>query len=131
VRENKCSAGVQETVAPQLREPRGSYVCEETQWQVEICMEGKPGLENRDYGHRGSAALATRHYPRKKALTSPTSGGRSVGIVCLQAKASEFVLFFVLLCAWVRVQSYSGSGSTESTVASYRRACGHFSGSNY
>jgi hypothetical protein len=35
------------------------------------------GLENRDYGRRGSAALTMRHYPQKLALTSPTSGGRS------------------------------------------------------
>jgi hypothetical protein len=30
-------------------------------------------------------------YLQKLALTSPTSGGRSVGIVCLRAKATEFV----------------------------------------
>jgi hypothetical protein len=32
------------------------------------------GLENRDYGRRGSAALTTRHtiYPQKLTLTSPT-----------------------------------------------------------
>jgi hypothetical protein len=28
-------------------------------------------------------------YPQKLALTSPTSGGRSVGIVCLRTKATE------------------------------------------
>jgi hypothetical protein len=40
------------------------------------------GLENRDYGRRGSVELNTRHlYPQKLALTSPTSGGRSIGIV--------------------------------------------------
>jgi hypothetical protein len=32
-------------------------------------------------------------YPLKLALTSPTSGGRSVGIVRLRTKAIEFVLF--------------------------------------
>jgi hypothetical protein len=40
-------------------------------------------------------------YPQKLALTSPTSGGRSVGIVCLQAKATEFFFFcftFILPC---------------------------------
>jgi hypothetical protein len=37
------------------------------------------GLENPDYGRRGSAALTTRHlYPQKLALTSPISGDRSV-----------------------------------------------------
>jgi gamma-glutamyltranspeptidase len=28
-------------------------------------------------------------YPQMLVLTSPTSGGRSVGIVCLQTKATE------------------------------------------
>jgi hypothetical protein len=30
-------------------------------------------------------------YPQKLVLTSPTCGGRSVCIVCLRAKATEFV----------------------------------------
>jgi hypothetical protein len=40
------------------------------------------GLENRDYGL----------YPQKLVLTSPTSGGRLVGIVCSQTKATELVI---------------------------------------
>jgi hypothetical protein len=49
------------------------------------------GLENRDYGRRGSAALTMQHplYPQKLALTSPTSGGRSVSIVRSWTKATE------------------------------------------
>jgi hypothetical protein len=35
-------------------------------------------------------------YPQKLALNSPTSGGRSVGIVRLRTKIMEFV--FVCLC---------------------------------
>jgi len=31
-------------------------------------------------------------YPQKLALTSPTDGGRSVGIVCVRTKATEFSL---------------------------------------
>jgi len=31
-------------------------------------------------------------YPQKLALTSPTGGGHSVGIVRLQTKATEFFL---------------------------------------
>jgi hypothetical protein len=50
------------------------------------------GLDNRDYGRRGFAALTTRHQ-QKLALTSPTNGGRSVGIVRFRAQATEFVLF--------------------------------------
>jgi hypothetical protein len=49
------------------------------------------GLENRENG-RGDP-LRWPHdtlYPQKLSLTSPTSGGRSVGIVLLRAKATEF-----------------------------------------
>jgi hypothetical protein len=52
------------------------------------------GLENQEYGHG-----VLLHWPRdtlylqKLALTSPTSGGRSVGIVRLRTKAMEFVCY--------------------------------------
>jgi hypothetical protein len=54
------------------------------------------GLENREYG-RGDPLRWPRDtlYPQKLALTSPTSGGSSVGIVRLRAKATEFVLCFL------------------------------------
>jgi hypothetical protein len=55
-----------------------------------IHLHGVPGLENRDYGHRGSDH-ATPLYPQKLALTSPTSGGRSVGIVGSRTKATGLV----------------------------------------
>jgi hypothetical protein len=50
------------------------------------------GLENREYGRRRYDALNTRHhlYPQKLTITSPTSGGRSVGIVCSLTQATEF-----------------------------------------
>ena len=35
-------------------------------------------------------------YPRKLALTSPTGGGRSVGIVRVRTKATELLLLFLL-----------------------------------
>jgi hypothetical protein len=47
------------------------------------------GLENREYGHSGSAAL-----PPRLALTSPTSG-RSVGIVRSLIQARELFVLFV------------------------------------
>jgi hypothetical protein len=55
------------------------------------------GLENRDNG-RGDLLCWPRDtlYQQKLALTSPTSGGRSVGIVRLRAKATEFVCCFCL-----------------------------------
>ena len=40
-------------------------------------------------------------YPQKLALTSPTSGGRSVGIVRSRTKATEFSLVY----AWYTEQS--------------------------
>jgi hypothetical protein len=51
----------------------------------------KSGLENRDYGRTGSTDHATPLYPQKLALTSPTSDGRSVGIVRSRTKATELV----------------------------------------
>jgi len=35
-------------------------------------------------------------YPQKLALTSPTVGGRSVGIVRVRTKATEFVFVCVI-----------------------------------
>jgi hypothetical protein len=53
----------------------------------------KSGLENRDYSRRGirRAYHATPLYPQKLALTSPTSGGRSVGIGSSRTKVTELV----------------------------------------
>jgi hypothetical protein len=56
----------------------------------------KSSLENRDYSRKGYAALTMRHplYPQKLALTSPTRGGHSVGIVRSQTKATKLVSFY-------------------------------------
>jgi hypothetical protein len=52
------------------------------------------GLESREYGRRNlSHRPRGTLYPRKLALTSPTSGGRSVGIVRSRTQATEFSLF--------------------------------------
>jgi hypothetical protein len=64
--------------------------------KIEELLERKSsgsGLEISDYGHRVSATL-TRRYPsspQKLALTSPTSGGCSVGMVLSWTQATEFV----------------------------------------
>jgi hypothetical protein len=49
------------------------------------------GLENRKYWRRDPSRWThgTR-YPQKVALSSPTNGGRSVGIVRLRTHATEF-----------------------------------------
>ena len=49
----------------------------------------------------------TRLYPQKLALTSPTGGGRSVGIVRSRTKATEFVLAIMLYCTFRRVSLLS------------------------
>ena len=41
------------------------------------------------------ADRVTPLYPQKLALTSPTGGGRSVGIVRVQTKAMEFSLEYL------------------------------------
>jgi hypothetical protein len=53
------------------------------------------GLEIREYGRRDPShrPLGTL-YPQKLALTSPTSGGLSVGIVRSQTQATEFSFSF-------------------------------------
>jgi hypothetical protein len=56
-------------------------------------------LQSQEYGHRDSS-----HWPRDTlylqnlALTSPTIGGRSVGIVRLRTQATEFSLVYHLTC---------------------------------
>jgi hypothetical protein len=48
------------------------------------------GLESREYGRRGPSGWPRGIlYPQKSALTSPTSGGRSVGIVRSRTQATE------------------------------------------
>ena len=51
-----------------------------------------PGLENQRLTAVGTrcADHVTPLYPQKLALTSPTGGGRSVGIVRVRTKATEF-----------------------------------------
>jgi hypothetical protein len=42
-------------------------------------------------------------YPQKLALTSPTGGGRSVGMVRSLTKATEFVCLFVLVTYYIKM----------------------------
>jgi hypothetical protein len=60
---------------------------------IEELLERKrsgSNLENRDFDCRGSVTL-TPLYPQQLVLTSPTSGGHSVGIFCSQSKVTELV----------------------------------------
>jgi len=51
-------------------------------------------------------------YPQKLALTSPTGGGRSVGIVRSRTKATEFSLVYyrysALMLVWAETRAQSG-----------------------
>jgi hypothetical protein len=54
------------------------------------------GLESREYGRKDSSRWPhVSLYPQKQALTSPTNGGRSVGIVRSRNQATEFSLVLV------------------------------------
>jgi hypothetical protein len=72
------------------------------------------GPENRDKRPRESVALTTQHpLSAKVGTTSPTSGGRSVGIVCSRTKATGFSFIvcsrrkFLLQSLWSRYIGYS------------------------
>jgi hypothetical protein len=53
-------------------------------------------IENREYGRRDPSRWPRRTiYPRKLAITSLISGGRSVGIVRSRTQAKEFSLVFL------------------------------------
>jgi hypothetical protein len=61
------------------------------------------GLENREYCRRDpSRRPRGTLYPQKLAETSPTSGGRSIGIVCSRTQATDLLLLLLLLLAEVR-----------------------------
>jgi hypothetical protein len=54
------------------------------------------GLEIREYGRGDSSRWPHGSFhPQKLALTSPTNGGRSVGIVRSRTKATEFSFFIM------------------------------------
>jgi hypothetical protein len=61
---------------------------------IEELLERKSsgsGLENRHYGRKDSSRFPRGTlYPQNLALTSPTNGGRSVGMVRSRTKAIEF-----------------------------------------
>jgi hypothetical protein len=58
----------------------------------------RSGLENREYGRRDSSGCPRDIlYPQKLAVTSPKSGGRSVGIVRLRTQATEISFLYVFV----------------------------------
>ena len=67
-----------------------------------------PGLENRRLTAVGTrcADHVTPLYPQKLVLTSPTGGGRSVGIVRSRTKATEFSFSLVLMEAYALFNNF-------------------------
>jgi hypothetical protein len=58
--------------------------------QISLSLWSLSGLENREYGRRNSSRWPRDTlYPQKVALTSPTGGDRSVGIVRSRTQATE------------------------------------------
>jgi hypothetical protein len=58
------------------------------------------GLEITDYGSRDPSVRPNDTlYTRKLALTSPTRGGRSVGLVCPRTQATKFSFSFRQWCS--------------------------------
>jgi hypothetical protein len=69
------------------------------------------GLENRDYGHWDSSFWSRRTlYQQTLAITSPTSDGLSVGIVCSRTKATELLLIKWHSVIWIQLFSYPITG---------------------
>jgi hypothetical protein len=68
-------------------------------------------LESREYGRRDPSRWPRgTFYQQNLALISPTSGGRSVGIVRSQTQATEFSCFssyLALHIAWGRLELYT------------------------
>jgi hypothetical protein len=65
-------------------------------------ISAQSSLENREHGRRDPTRWPRGTlYPQKLALTSPTSGGRSVGIVHLRTQATDFsLLVHSSQCTW-------------------------------
>jgi hypothetical protein len=60
-------------------------------------------LENREYGRKDLLCWPrSTLYSQKLALSSPKSGGRSVGIIRSPTQATEFVFLVLLLTSWPR-----------------------------
>jgi hypothetical protein len=66
-------------------------------------------LESREYGRRDPSRWPCgTHYPQKVALTSPRSGGRSVGIVrsLTQATKFSFIINSIIILIFITILLY-------------------------
>jgi hypothetical protein len=75
----------------------GSTQSREYSWGAIWKKNSSSGLENREFGRSDPSRWPPDTlYPQKLALTSPASGGRSVGIVLSRTRATEFIFLLVL-----------------------------------
>jgi hypothetical protein len=82
----------------------GSTQPREYNWGATWKKSSGSGLESREYGRRDpSRSPRGSLYPQKLALTSPTGGGRSVGMVRSRTRTPDFS--FYICCTWTWVLS--------------------------
>jgi hypothetical protein len=115
----------------------GSTQPREYNWGATWQKSGDSCLENREYGREDPSRWPRSNlYPHMLAITSPTSGGRSVGIVHSRTQTTEFFLSSYLTArpplrssgqsSWLQIRSAgfdsrhyqkkncgSGTGSTQ------------------
>jgi hypothetical protein len=79
----------------------GSVQPREYNWGATWQKSSGSCLENRKYG-RGDPSRWPRgtHYTQKLAITSPTSGGRSVSVVRSRTQTMEFVCFVYFIISF-------------------------------
>jgi hypothetical protein len=78
---------------------------------IEELLEKKSNgscLERREYGRRDPSRwpLSTL-YQQKLAITSPTSDGRSVGIVRLRTQATELIIIIIIIIRASNASEYN------------------------
>jgi hypothetical protein len=90
----------------------GSTQPREYNWGATWWKSSGSCLENREYGWRDPSRWPRGTlYPHKLAIASPTSGGRSVGIVRSRTQAMEFFFFFFYHCKyWIHILPIWNSG---------------------
>jgi hypothetical protein len=96
---------------------------------VEELFQGNSGsgLENRNKRPWGFVVLTTQHlYPLNLALTSPTSGGRSLGTVRFRTKTMEFVFLCAFFCLFVVFTLYLAFGRLSKHVYKQRSELNYY-----
>jgi hypothetical protein len=84
------------------------------------------GLERREYSRRNSLCWPRSIlYPQKLALTSPTSGCSSVGIVRLRTQATELFLLVIIIWLWKIFVISSNHHVVAKHLSSFPRDCRH------